>query len=173
MILAKSEIEMAMATGAIVISPFNAAQMNPNSYNLTLGKKILRYTGQILDPKTPNPHVVDQIPEDGIVLMPGMLYLAETAEHTETQKHVPMIEGRSSLGRLGLFVHITAGFGDVGFRGKWTLELSCIHPVKIYPGMQICQIFYHTILGKVEPYTSTKYQDNTGVQPSLMYQDFK
>jgi dCTP deaminase len=84
-----------------------------------------------------------------------------------------MLEGRSSVGRLGLFVHITAGFGDIGFRGFWTLEISSIQPVRIYPGVQICQIFYHTVEGEFTEYKSGKYQGNTGIQPSLIYKDFE
>ncbi len=84
-----------------------------------------------------------------------------------------MIEGRSSIGRLGLFVHVTAGFGDVGFAGYWTLEMFCIQPIKIYPNVQICQIYYHDILGDYEPYKDGKYQNNTGIQPSLLYKDFE
>ena len=82
-----------------------------------------------------------------------------------------MIEGRSSIGRLGLFVHVTAGFGDVGFAGYWTLEMFAVQPVKIYPGVSICQIFYHEISGDVEEYKSGKYQNNSGIQPSLLYRE--
>ncbi|NUM42822.1 MAG: dCTP deaminase, partial [Leptospiraceae bacterium] len=85
---------------------------------------------------------------------------------------VPMLEGRSSIGRLGMFVHITAGFGDVGFKGYWTLEISVIHPLIVYPNVQICQIFYHTIEGEIVEYKSGKYQANQGIQPSLLYKDF-
>jgi dCTP deaminase len=99
------------------------------------------------------------------------LYLGRTVEYTKTTNLVPMLEGRSSVGRLGLFVHITAGFGDVGFAGYWTLEMFCIQPVIIYPNIEICQIYYHTIEGEYEPYSSGKYQGNTGIQPSLMYRD--
>ena len=88
-----------------------------------------------------------EIPEDGLVLSPNQLYLARTAERTVTHNLVPQIEGRSSVGRLGLFVHVTAGFGDVGFSGYWTLEMFAVQPVRIYPGMPICQIFYHEICG--------------------------
>ena len=91
------------------------------------------------------------IPDEGMILQPGILYLASTVEYTETLRHVPIIQGKSSLGRLGLFVHITAGFGDVNFKGHWTLELAVIQPVKIYPGMKIAQICYHDI--SEMPYT--------------------
>ena len=85
---------------------------------------------------------------------------------------VPMLEGRSSVGRLGLFVHVTAGFGDVGFAGYWTLEMFCVQPVRIYPNVEICQIYYHTLEGDFETYKSPKYQNNKGIQPSRMYLDF-
>ncbi|MCL4165712.1 UNVERIFIED_CONTAM: hypothetical protein GTU68_057564, partial [Idotea baltica] len=80
-----------------------------------------------------------------------------------------MIEGRSSIGRLGLFVHVTAGFGDVGFAGFWTLEMFAVQPIRIYPGVEICQIFYHQIAGDIKEYSSGKYQNNVGIQPSLLY----
>ena len=96
-----------------------------------------------------------KIPESGLVLNPNQLYLGRTVERTETHDLVPMIEGRSSIGRLGLFVHVTAGFGDVGFKGFWTLEMFAVQPVKIYPGVQICQIFYHCLL-----YTSPSPRDS-------------
>ena len=83
-----------------------------------------------------------------------------------------MLEGRSSVGRLGLFVHVTAGFGDVGFAGYWTLEMFCVHPIVIYPGVELCQIYYHTIQGDYDKYESGKYQNNQGVQPSMLYKDF-
>jgi dCTP deaminase len=84
-----------------------------------------------------------------------------------------MLEGRSSVGRLGLFIHVTAGFGDIGFAGYWTLEMFCVQPVKIYPDVEICQIYYHTLAGERSLYKSGKYQNNTGIQPSLIYRDFK
>jgi dCTP deaminase len=84
-----------------------------------------------------------------------------------------MLEGRSSIGRLGLFVHVTAGFGDVGFSGFWTLEIFCVQPIRIYAGVEICQIYYHSIEGEYELYKSGKYQNNTGIQPSLLYKDFE
>ncbi len=106
-----------------------------------------------------------------MVLEPNRLYLGRTAERTETRNLVPMIEGRSSIGRLGLFVHVTAGFGDVGFCGFWTLEMFAVQPVKIYPNVPICQIFYHTIIGEITEYRSDKYQNNHDIQPSLLYKE--
>jgi dCTP deaminase len=111
------------------------------------------------------------IPHEGIVLQPNQLYLGRTVERTETRRLVPMIEGRSSIGRLGLFVHVTAGFGDVGFCGYWTLEMFAVQPVRIYAGVAICQIFYHDILGSYTEYQSNKYQHNTDIQPSLLFKE--
>ena len=123
--------------------------------------------------KKPNPVKTIQIPESGLELQPGRLYLGRTVEYTKTENLVPMLEGRSSVGRLGLFIHITAGFGDVGFAGYWTLEMFCTQPVIIYPGVEICQIYYHTIEGDFDRYTSGKYQNNSGIQPSLLYREFE
>ena len=107
------------------------------------------------------------------MLQPGKLYLGRTVEHTKTLGFVPMLEGRSSVGRLGICIHITAGFGDVGFDGFWTLELFCVEPVRIYPFVEICQIYYHTLEGDYDPYISGKYNNNQNIQPSLMYMDFQ
>ena len=112
-----------------------------------------------------------EIPDEGLVLKPNQLYLARTAERTITHNLVPQIEGRSSVGRLGLFVHVTAGFGDVGFSGYWTLEMFAVHQVKVYPGVPICQIFYHELTGQIDEYAS-KYQHNRDIQPSLMFEEF-
>ena len=114
-----------------------------------------------------------EIPQEGMLLQPGILYLGRTIEYTKTLGCVPMLEGRSSVGRLGLFIHITAGFGDVGFSGFWTLEMFCVQPIRIYAGVELCQIFYHTIEGDFVHYASNKYQNNQGVQASMMYKDFE
>jgi dCTP deaminase len=157
----------------IFIEPFDIKRINPNSYNLTLHNELLIYKNEILDMKAPNNTEKISIPDEGLILEPNRLYLGRTVEYTKTDKFIPMLEGRSSVGRLGLFIHITAGFGDVGFSGYWTLEMFCIHPVKIYPGVEICQIYYHDICGEYETYKSNKYQNNTEIQPSLLYKDFE
>ncbi|MDH5654872.1 MAG: dCTP deaminase [Spirochaetia bacterium] len=172
MILSGPEIQKRLG-GDIIIEPFNEGLINPNSYNLRLHNELIVYKEKTLDMKKPNDFEKITIPEDGMILSPGRLYLGRTLEHTETKNLVPMLEGRSSIGRLGLFVHITAGFGDVGFKGFWTLEISCIQPVRIYPGIEICQIFYHTIEGAIQEYHSNKYQNNTGIQTSMLYKDFE
>lgn len=157
----------------IFIDPFDPAKINPNSYNLSLHNELLVYENDTLDMKTPNPAKTILIPEEGLLLEPGKLYLGRTKEYTRTDCHAPMLEGRSSIGRLGLFIHVTAGFGDVGFAGYWTLEIFCVQPVRIYPDVEVCQIYYHTIEGDYDLYSSGKYQNNTGIQPSLLYQDFQ
>ncbi|MCL2373045.1 MAG: dCTP deaminase [Defluviitaleaceae bacterium] len=157
----------------IVIKPFDEKNINPNSYNLTLHNELLVYNDRELDMKKPNEASTIVIPPEGLLLEPGKLYLGRTAEYTETDKYVPMLEGRSSVGRLGLSVHVCAGFGDVGFKGYWTLEFHCVQPLRIYAGVGICQIYYHKIEGDYAPYTSGKYQNNSGIQASLMYRDFQ
>ena len=157
----------------IIIDPFDPKRLNPNSYNLSLADELLTYETATLDMKLQNPVRHIAIPKEGLVLEPNRLYLGRTNEYTETKGFVPMLEGRSSTGRLGLFIHVTAGFGDVGIAGCWTLEIFCVQPVRIYPNVQICQIYYHDILGEYDPYTSGKYQGSREIRPSLMYKDFE
>ncbi|MEX2307407.1 MAG: dCTP deaminase [Pirellulales bacterium] len=154
----------------IIIEPFEESQLNPNSYNLTLHNELMVYEELMLDMAKANRVRRIEIPAEGLVLSPLQLYLARTAERTVTHNLVPQIEGRSSVGRLGLFVHVTAGFGDVGFSGYWTLEMFAVHQVRIYPGVPICQIVYHEICGEIEEYAS-KYQHNRDIQPSLMFEE--
>ncbi len=172
MILSGKEIKKHMGN-EIIIDPFDENRINPNSYNLSLHNELLIYDNDILDMKKSNSTKKIIIPEDGLLLQPNKLYLGRTKEYTKTEKYIPMLEGRSSTGRLGLFIHVTAGFGDIGFAGYWTLEIFCVQPVIIYPNVEICQIYYHTISGDYDLYKSGKYQNNTGIQPSLMYKDFK
>lgn len=171
MILSGKEIKNKLGK-EIIIEPFDEKQLNPNSYNLRLHNELLVYEDEVLDMKSEHRTWGLVIPDEGFILEPNKLYLGRTVEYTKTDKYVPMLEGRSSIGRLGLFIHVTAGFGDVGFCGYWTLEIFCIQPVKVYPNIQICQIYYHAIEGEYEKYSSGKYQNNTGVQPSLLYKDF-
>jgi dCTP deaminase len=172
MILSGKEIKRKLGQD-IFIEPFNERQLGPNSYNLRLHNELLVYEDPVLDMKKQHSVKKIAIPDAGLLLQPGKLYLGRTLEHTKTDSHVPMLEGRSSIGRLGMFIHITAGFGDVGFNGFWTLEIFCVQPIRIYPGVEICQIFYHTIEGEYTRYMSNKYQNNKGIQPSLLYKDFE
>lgn len=170
MILSGEEIRAQLGSN-IEINPFDEARLNPNSYNLTLHDELMVYEEVELDMRKANRVRRMEIPSEGLVIQPNQLYLGRTAERTETRNLVPMIEGRSSIGRLGLFVHVTAGFGDVGFRGYWTLEMFAVQPIRVYAGVPICQIFYHDIRGEITEYNSDKYQDNRDIQPSLLFKE--
>lgn len=172
MILSGLEIAERMGKD-ISIDPYDPNQLNPNSYNLRLHNELVVYDDEVLDMKTDNTVSKCMIPSNGLQLHPGKLYLGRTMEHTRTDNLVPMLEGRSSIGRLGMFVHVTAGFGDVGFNGFWTLEIFVVQPLIIYPGIEICQIYYHHIDGAYSTYQHGKYQNNNGIQPSKLFQDFK
>ena len=169
--LTGKEILKQMKKGKIKIEPFNIKQLNPNSYNITLNKDLLVYDCDVLDLKKSNPTKKLEIPEEGLVLEPGKLYLGRTNEYTETDGFVPCIDGRSSIGRLGLFIHVTAGFGDVGFKGTWTLEIQCIQPIRIYPNIEIGQLHYELIQGK-NTYYHGKYLGQIDAQKSKMNEDF-
>jgi dCTP deaminase len=176
MILSGQAIHRYVNAGSITITDFDPKRLNPNSYNLRLDNKIAVYdisNGEWLDMKSPTPLREFDIPDSGFLMMPGELYLAKTMERTHTDHFVPMIEGRSSVGRLGIFIHVTAGFGDVGFNGYWTLEMSCIQPVMIYPYVEVCQIYYHELNGPRTLYNSGKYQNNDGIQGSKMFEDLQ
>lgn len=163
MILTGREIEKQIQNGAIEIDPFNPSQLNPNSYNLCLGPDLAWYAldqGE-LNPRTKNRTYRERIPDTGMVLQPGRLYLGHTLERTASMAFVPMLEGRSSVARLGVTVHQTGGVGDLGFNGQWVLEISAIHPVRIYPGMQICQVIFLQASGEVTPYVG-RYQGQSG-----------
>ena len=172
MILSGKEIKSELNKN-IFIDPFDKSKINPNSYNLTLHNELIVYNNNILDMKKDHETSKIIIPQEGFLLEQNKLYLGRTKEYNKTKKYVPMLEGRSSVGRLGLFIHVTAGFGDVGFEGFWTLEMFCVQPIKIYPGIDICQIYYHSIKGEYSEYQSNKYQKNQGIQPSFLFQDFQ
>lgn len=167
-ILTHYEIKNAIESDEIRICPFDPERIGPNSYDLTLDNQLAVYDEALLDCKIPPRIKFITIPPEGLILEPGILYLGVTVEHTSTPFHVPMIEGRSSLGRLGMFVHITAGFGDVGYKGRWTLEISVIHPLRVYPNMRVCQIYFHWVGTHIlKPY-SGKYQNAEGVIESRL-----
>ena len=170
-VLSGKEILKQISAGNIQIEPFNLNNINPNSYNLTLANELLVYDEEVLDMRKPNMFKKLVIPDEGMILQPNKLYLGRTVERTATNNYVPMLEGRSSVGRLGLCIHVTAGFGDVGFDGYWTLELFCIEPILVVPNVQIGQIYYHTIEGEYDLYRS-KYHGNVGIQPSMLWKDF-
>lgn len=191
--LSGTEIKRLIDERKIRIEPFYEDQLNPNSYNLRLKNKLLVYKlnhsmhvpemanvprgpqreVRYLDMAEPLEACEITIPPQGFILMPGVLYLGTTAEYTETPGYVPVLEGRSSIGRLGLCIHVTAGFGDNGFAGHWTLEITVVHPVKIYPDIEICQIAYSTLVGTDEMRYMGKYQGQEGKpRASEFYKDF-
>ena len=171
MILTGYEIIKQMSYKNIIITPYNNNQLNPNSYDLRLHNELLVYTDTFLDFKKENRTETILIPESGFVIRPGTLYLGRTVEWTETYHMAPKIEGKSSVGRKGLSIHVTAGFGDIGFKGYWVLEISSIHPVIIYPNMKICQIQYSTIKGNYGAGYQGKYQNQDKILPCKSYLD--
>lgn len=177
MILSDNDIKTAILNGSILIEPFDEKCIGSNSYDVHLSEHLAIYEDAVLDAKKVNGVVRIVIPESGFELKPGRLYLASTVEYTETHQHVPMIDGKSSIGRLGIDIHATAGKGDVGFCNHWTLEISVVHPVIVYPGMKIGQLIYYVVSSPV----SQKYGDKASAkytardprpQPSKMYLNF-
>ncbi len=177
MILSDQEIISEIEKGHIIIEPFRRESLGSNSYDVHLGKTLAVYTCDELDAKIANPIRFFDIPESGFVLMPDQLYLGATAEYTETHHHVPFLEGKSSVGRLGIDIHATAGKGDIGFKNYWTLEISVKMPVRVYAGMPIGQIIYFLVQGSVlTPYNkknSAKYNDVSPLpKESQMWRNF-
>lgn len=170
MILTGPEIVESACDGRISISPFNRDQVNPNSYNVCLGETLITYTDSVIDAYRPNRTDATKIDSSGFVLEPDQLYLGHTVEEVGSDVFVPLLFGRSSVGRLGLFVEITAPIGDIGFHGQWTLMLSAVRPLRVYPGMKIGQIMFFDTLGEIEPY-SGKYQGAVGPQESRYWRD--
>ncbi|MFM7912515.1 MAG: dCTP deaminase, partial [Bacteroidota bacterium] len=150
MILSDQRILEAIHQGHILIEPFDRQCLGTNSYDVHLGRYLSVYSSRILDAKVDNPVEELTIPSEGLVLQPGTLYLGVTEEYTETHRHVPFLEGKSSVGRLGIDIHATAGKGDVGFCNTWTLEISCTQPVRVYAGMPIGQLIYFEVAGDIE-----------------------
>ena len=183
------EIERRVQLGDIEISPFNKSQLNPNSYNLRLDKELKVYVSNgftdmdfsngienaypsilpHLDSHAENKTMNIEISEEGFELQPGVLYIGRTIERTKTNKFIPMINGRSSGGRLGLSVHICAGFGDIGFDGTWTLEITVVHPLKIYPGDEIAQVCFFTPYGDYDYQYNGRYQGQIDATPSKFF----
>lgn len=156
MILSDKKILAAIQTGEIVIEPFQLECLGTNSYDVHLGKWLATYVDEVLDARRHNKIAYLEIPEEGFVLQPGTLYLGVTEEYTETHNAVPFLEGKSSVGRLGIDIHATAGKGDVGFCNTWTLEISCTQPVRVYAGMPIGQLIYFLVEGDIQTYYNRK-----------------
>lgn len=156
MILTDVEILASIDKGEIVIEPYYRSCLGTNSYDVHLSKHLATYDSEVLDARKHNEISHFEIPEEGFVLQPGTLYLGSTLEYTETHATVPFLEGKSSVGRLGIDIHATAGKGDVGFCNHWTLEISCVHPVRVYAGMPVGQLIYFCVQGDIENYYNKK-----------------
>jgi dCTP deaminase len=177
MILSDSEIVLNVNLGKIVIKPFNTKYLNPNTVDLTLNKKCKRYIGDILDCKSDNLTEEFDIPEEGYILQPNELYLYSCNETIGVKENIcATVMGKSSLGRLGLDIHVCAGFIDTGFEGSLVLEMRVIKPLKIYPNMKICQIKFEYVEGEImESYdkkATSKYHKQSGVVASKMHKNF-
>lgn len=149
MILSDERILQEIEKGSIKIAPYDRECLGSNSYDVHLGKFLATYLDEELDAKRHNTIEHFEIPDEGILLLPQMFYLGVTEEYTETHAHVPFLEGKSSTGRLGIDIHATAGKGDVGFCGNWTLEISVKQPVRVYAGMPIGQLIYFPVEGNI------------------------
>lgn len=166
MILSDKRILEEITAGSIKIEPFERHSLGSNSYDVHLGKYLATYKDDTLDAKKHNEIIHFEIPEEGFTLLPGILYLGVTQEYTETHTHIPFLEGKSSTGRLGIDIHATAGKGDVGFCGNWTLEISCKLKVKVYAGMPIGQLIYFPVDGEVEVKYNAKKDAKYSGQPN-------
>jgi len=179
LILLESEIREGLGSGRLLINPFNEDQLGPNSYDVRLAAELLCYQGAFdsqdrhwhLDMNANNPTESLRISRVGYVLKPGILYLASTLEQIGTapgSELVPHITGRSSVGRLGMAVHITAGFGDVGFCAQWTLEITVVHPLRVYAGVRIAQAYFLEGRGATAGYQG-RYQQQIGPTASRFH----
>jgi len=176
-ILTDKKILEAIARKEIVIEPFRPECLGTNSYDVHLGKYLAVYRDRVLDAKKHNMIDMFEIGPEGFVLQPGTLYLGVTEEYTETHNSVPFLEGKSSIGRLGMDIHATAGKGDVGFSNSWTLEISVTQPVRVYGGMPVGQLIYFLIDGDIENYyhkkRNAKYNERTDKPvESMMWKNF-
>ncbi len=166
MILSDQRILEEMNKGTIKIEPYDRSCLGSNSYDVHLGKHLAVYEADTLDAKKHNTIRHFEIPDEGIVLEPTQFYLGVTEEYTETHAHVPFLEGKSSTGRLGIDIHATAGKGDVGFCGNWTLEISVKKPVRVYKGMPIGQLIYFPVEGEIEVKYNQKKNAKYSGQPN-------
>lgn len=166
MILSDKRIQEEMDKGTIIVKPYQRDCLGSNSYDVHLGANLATYDSNELDAKKHNTISHFDIPDEGFVLQPDTFYLGVTEEYTETHAHVPFLEGKSSTGRLGIDIHATAGKGDVGFCGNWTLEISVRKPVRIYKGMPIGQLIYFPVEGEIEEKYNQKSNAKYSGQPN-------
>lgn len=199
-ILTGEEIKREVAAGNISVTPYEEKNVQPASIDLRLGSGIKIYTDLVdgwwtdktdhpgswlrpsnpmkyLDPKVPSATHDIEIPERGFIIKPGILYLMHTLERIHTEKYVSVLDGKSSIGRMGVVIHLTAGYGDPGFDGQYTLEVTCIHSVVLYPGMKIAQMRFHAMQGEVNTSYASKghYVGDRalGAIPSMAHKQFE
>jgi dCTP deaminase len=171
--LTGEHIKKEVNKGNIRISHFDEKRLNPNSYNVRLHPDMYVYTEFPLRMDKLNKYESIRIGSNGYLLEPGKLYIGRTVEETATKKYIPMIDGRSSGGRLGISVHVCAGFGDIGFDGTWTLEITVVHPLIILPYSEIAQVSFYTPYGKIgDRLYSGKYQYQKDADTSKFYKDY-
>ncbi|HWA29161.1 MAG TPA: dCTP deaminase [Lacunisphaera sp.] len=168
MILTGRAIEARVRSGEIKIEPFRAEQLNPASYDLRLGLNVWVYDAvvrvarhnmppkhlpRVLDAREENPGTTTTIGSRGVIVNPGYVYLMHTEEVVCSENLVSVVDGKSSIGRLGVTVHVTAGYIDPGFKGQITLEVATLgQPVRLYAGMLIAQLRFHELIGEVTSY---------------------
>ena len=170
MILSGLKIQTEVAKGNISIHPFKKELLNPNSYNYRLGSILYEMTDDVIDPKVKCSYKKIDLSRKGYLLKPHKLYLASTKEKIGSKKYVTQLIGRSSMGRLGLFLQVTAPLGHVGCYHNWTLELKAVEPLRIYPNMKIGQVTFWKITGKKHiTYETGKYNQHTKPYVSMFY----
>ena len=173
MILTGDEIVRMRAEGRVVVEPFVPEHVGANSVDLRLADELLQYTGLTLDMKADNPTEAVRIPPGGLVLEPGRLYLGSTVEKCGSDEFVCEVDGRSSVGRLGISVHCTACRGDLFFSDRWTLEINVVKPVRVYANVRIAQATFFATLGERGRRYQGKYKGQTGATASRMWRDFQ
>lgn len=171
MILSGQEIAKQVKKGHITIDPFYPNLVNPNSYNYRLGPVILEITDEVIDPRKLSNYKVIRLTDKGFVLKPGVLYLASTVEQIGSDSYVASLIGRSSVGRLGLFLQITADMGNLGAKHHWTLELKVVQPLRVYPMMKIGQVSFWTVTGRNSMRYEGKYHTDTRPHHSKIYEE--
>lgn len=170
MILTGNAIMEEVERGRIAIDPFEPANVNPNSYNFTLGRTLKVYRETMLDTRSENPTVDIEMADGSIVLEPRRLYLAHSRERIGSTHFVPTYAARSSVARLGMFINLSAPLGDIGFLGQWTIQLFALHPIRLYEGMAIGQMMFWRTRGNIKLYEG-KYQGAKGPISSQIYRD--
>ena len=144
-----------------------------NFINVTLGNSIKVYDAPFLDVTEDTPTKEIIIPEDGLILKPNELYIGRTTEFTKTYGFVPVLTGKEELAAVGMEIHVTAGFGDNGFEGTWTLEIVCANPTIVYPGMPIGQIYYYPLIGNASIEYRGKYFRQIDPTSSRLYREYE